>query len=120
LADAAAYIVGTLKLQMPGVIGGSNLIMKLSDEGDLQFYRRSDLQLIERYGPTFDIESYNLLWKFLDTTVEDAKFAEEIEGYSQRTLYRRKQYKEEHGGVLWSAVPSEAEDAIIDLRTKVQ
>jgi hypothetical protein len=120
LADAAAYIVGTLKAQMPGVIGGSNLIMKLSDEGDLQFYRRSDLQLIEQYGPTFDIESYNLLWKFLDTTVEESKFAEEIDGYSKRMSYWRKQYKEKHGGIIWSAIPSVAEDAIIDLRTKAQ
>lgn len=116
LADVAAYIVGTLKRQMPGLIGGNNLIMALPDDGDILFYRRADLELIEQYAPAYELDSYRLLWNFLDASIDDAGFDKALDQFSQIVRYYRGQFKRK-GESTWSAPPDEAQQAIIDLRT---
>ena len=116
LADILGYVVGTLKRQMPGVIGGNNLIISLGDDGEILFYTRSDLQLIEQYAPVYEFDSYNLLWKFLDTSIDESKFDEALAAISQTVRYSRSQYKQKRD-TTWSVPPDEAQQAIIDLRT---
>jgi hypothetical protein len=120
LAEIAAYVVGTLKRQMAGVIGGNNLIMSVGDDGEILFYGRSDLQLIEQYAPVYEIDSYNLLWKFLDTSVSDDDFESAQGAFSRDVRYWRQQYKKKRDSVVWSAPPDEANEAIVDLRTTGQ
>jgi len=118
-ADVLGYIVGTLKAQMPGTIGGSNLILMLSDDGQILFYTRSDLKLIELYSPVFERDARNLLWKFFDEYVTEQTFEEALGSFAKQTAYWRKQWKEKRD-TTWSTPPDEAGEAIIDLRTVAQ
>ena len=120
LADIAGYVVGTLKRQMPGVIGGNNLIASVGDDGEILFYRRKDLQLNEQYAPIFEIDSYNLLWKFLDASIDESGFDQALGAFSKDVRYWRSQYKKERDSIIWAAPPDEAQQAIIDLRTGAQ
>lgn len=119
LADVAGYVVGTLKRQMPGVIGGNNLIMSIGDDGEILSFTRADLEFIEQYAPAYEVDSYNLLWKFLDTSIDEHKFEEALTAFSRSIRFWRSQYRQKREST-WSALPDEANQAITDLRTTKQ
>jgi hypothetical protein len=116
-ADVLAYIVGMLKYAMPGAVGGNNLILRLpNDGGEIMFYRREDLRLIEQYTPAFEIDARNLFWRFLDETLDKDGFDKAMDGFSKSVGFWRQQWKQKRESIIWSAAPDEANDAIIDLR----
>lgn len=117
LAELAAHAIARLKLEMPGVIGGNNLIVILSDDGEILFYRQADLELLTQYGRAYDVEARFLLWRFLDSSVDQTKFKESVDCFSRSVIDSRNEWKRERDRIVFSTPPPEADEAIIDLRT---
>jgi 20S proteasome alpha/beta subunit len=120
LGEIAAHMVATLKIEMPGVIGGSNLIGILTDSGEILFYTRAEIDLLVQYGRTYDLHARELLWKFLDTSIDESTFKENADRFCQVIAHYRKKWRGERERILFSTPPSEADEAIIDFRTSAQ
>jgi hypothetical protein len=117
LTERVAHAVAILKLEMSGVIGGNNLVLALTDDGRILFYTVAGLDLLERYGAEYDVHARDMLWSFLDTSVDEAKFKESLETFCNMVKATWGAWKAKRDAILFSTAPSESKQAIIDLRS---
>ena len=104
---------------MPGVIGGSSLIAILGDDGEILFFTHKELELLVEYGRSYDVDARYLLWKFLDQSFDLGKFKDALDHFSTSVMYWRKEWEDKRARIVFSTPPAEANEAILDLRTKV-
>ena len=100
--QTSAAVVGTLKRLMPGIVGGNNLILSLGSDGEILFYRDSDLRAIEQYAPAYDIEADLLHRSFIDGSITVEGFDKALDRFVQQVRFWHTQLKKELGGIVFS------------------
>ena len=116
LSSMAAHAVGLIKKRMPGIVGGDNVMMLLSNGGHLSWRSKKELDLIEWFGNEYHRHAAEVLRSALIGTNDDDACNDALERFYKAVQSQRVQLRNSRDKMP-GAPPLHALSAVEDLRS---